>query len=82
MTINTRVQKWGNSLGIRIPQKLARKIALYDGSEVKILERENTILIVPIASEPTLDELLSRITEDNRHNEIDFGNPSGNELFQ
>lgn len=79
--MNTKVQKWGNSLAVRIPQKLARKTALFNGSEVEVREKENTIMIIPKKSEPTLNELLSKITEDNRHEEIDFGSPRGHEVF-
>lgn len=79
--MTTKVQKWGNSLGVRIPQKLAKKLAICDGSEVEISEGENGIMIKPVFSEPTLEELLSRVTDENRHDFVDWGKPEGKEIW-
>lgn len=78
--INTRVQKWGNSLGVRIPKKLAKQLAIFDGSYVELKIKNNEIVIIPLETEPTLEELLAQINDDNRHSEIDFGISQGDEL--
>jgi len=78
------VQKWGNSLGIRIPKEAAERIGISQGSEIElyISESEESITLKPkkLKKKYTLEELLSQITPENRHNEIDFG-IEGRELF-
>jgi len=70
-------QKWGNSLGIRIPKEAAEKIGISQGSEIELLfsRDDKTIILKPkkLQKKYTLDELISQITPENRHNEIDFG---------
>lgn len=79
--MSTTVQKWGNSLGIRIPAQIAERIAVGQGSEVDlIVGDDHTLIVVPKKKKPTLDELLAQCKPENRHNEIDFG-IDGKELF-
>ncbi len=70
-------QKWGNSLGIRIPKDAAEKIGIKQGSEMElnVIENEGIITLKPkkIRKKYTLEELISQITLENRHGEIDFG---------
>ncbi|TVX98378.1 AbrB/MazE/SpoVT family DNA-binding domain-containing protein [Paenibacillus cremeus] len=74
-----QIQKWGNSLGIRIPKTLAMKVGLEEGSEVD-LGIEDGHLVIKSKSK-TLDELLSQITQDNLHTEIQTGDPQGREVW-
>ncbi|MCK7607416.1 AbrB/MazE/SpoVT family DNA-binding domain-containing protein [Geobacillus stearothermophilus] len=71
------VQKWGNSLGIRIPKDAADQIGIQQGSEMElhVIEDEGIITLKPKRARKkyTLEELLSQITPENRHKEIDFG---------
>lgn len=79
--MSTTVQKWGNSLGIRIPSQIADKIAVSQGSEVDLVVSDDYSLIVtPKKKKPTLEELLSQCKPENRHDEIDFG-VKGKELL-
>ncbi|MEG0449830.1 MAG: AbrB/MazE/SpoVT family DNA-binding domain-containing protein [Lysinibacillus sp.] len=77
-------QKWGNSLAIRIPKEAADRLGIDQGSEIElnVLENENIITLKPKKTQKkyTLQELLSQITPENRHNEIDFG-VEGRELI-
>lgn len=77
-------QKWGNSLAIRIPKEAADRIGIDQGSEMelKIVENEGIITLKPknLRKKFTLDELLSQITSENRHDEIDLG-VKGRELI-
>lgn len=77
-------QKWGNSLGIRIPKEAADRIGISQGSEIElyVAENEKTITLKPKKSQKkyTLEELLSQITPENRHKEIEFGT-EGRELI-
>lgn len=77
-------QKWGNSLGIRIPKEAAERIGIEQGSEIelRVIGNENIITLRPkrIQKKYTLEELVSQITPENRHQEIDFGS-EGRELL-
>ncbi|MDR2922606.1 MAG: AbrB/MazE/SpoVT family DNA-binding domain-containing protein [Treponema sp.] len=74
------VKKWGNSLGIRIPNVFARELSLKDGSFVDITGKEKAIIIKPVQKN-RLSEMLSKINEQNLHKEIDTGRPAGKEIW-
>ena len=78
----TRVQKWGNSLAVRIPKALADEVGLGDKSPVRISLRDNHLVVEPLAR-PTfsLASLLSQVTEANRHGEVDSGTAVGGEVW-
>jgi antitoxin MazE len=64
------VKKWGNSLGVRIPKKIASKIDLYEGNEIELSVKNDTINIKKAKPKETLESILSGITKDNKHQEI------------
>ena len=74
------VKKWGNSLGIRIPNLIVRELSLKDGSFVDIYDKGKEIIIKPIQKNK-LTELLSKVNEQNIHKEIETGNPVGKEIW-
>lgn len=78
--VTTKVQKWGNSLAVRIPSVIAEQIAIRQGSEMEMIVENQAIKLIPKKKKPTLEELLAKITPENRHAEIDFG-VEGNELL-
>ena len=78
--MEAKIQKWGNSLGIRIPMNVIRGLSLRNGSKVDIVEESDRLIIRPI-EKPALDDLLNAISEDNLHSEIDFGKAEGNEIW-
>ncbi|MFW6253074.1 MAG: AbrB/MazE/SpoVT family DNA-binding domain-containing protein [bacterium] len=71
------VQKWGNSLGIRIPSLYVKEFNLKNGSSVEISEEDGRIVILPPRKD--LSEMLSRITSDNMHSPIETGSSVGSE---
>ena len=77
----TSVQRWGNSLAIRIPKPFASQVKLSEDSEVDISMNGDTIVITPARRKWKLDELVSRITPDNRHSEVEIGSRSGKEAW-
>lgn len=80
--MQTKVQKWGNSLGVRIPRPLADQARIGEGSVIDIEEKGGEIIIKLVApAEYTLDELVSGITEENRHSETKTGAPVGREVW-
>ncbi|TCP18034.1 antitoxin MazE [Scopulibacillus darangshiensis] len=80
LKVTTTVQKWGNSLGIRIPSSVVKEIAIHQGSEMEVMVENQGITLKPKRKKPTLEELLSQCKPENRHEEIDFGR-AGRELF-
>jgi antitoxin MazE len=80
--MRARVQKWGNSLGIRIPRALAQEVDVAADSEVEIAARNGKILISPLRKKAlTLRQLLLGVTNANLHREVDIGSPVGKESW-
>ena len=78
----TRIQKWGNSYGLRIPKNIMDAMALKPDSRLEIREEQGKLIITPIL-EPkvSLDELLEQITPENLPGEMDWGNKAGKEAW-
>jgi len=78
----TKVQKWGNSLALRIPKAFAQDAKLENDSIVEIRLVEGQIIVTPVETSPwTLDELLAGIHEKNIHHEVDSGSGVGIETW-
>lgn len=72
--METRVQRWGNSLAIRIPRTYAEDTHLEEHMTVDITLENGHLIITPVrAPSWSLEELLAGITPDNIHHEIDTG---------
>ncbi|WP_345239351.1 AbrB/MazE/SpoVT family DNA-binding domain-containing protein [Pontibacillus salipaludis] len=71
--MSTKIQKWGNSLAIRIPAHVAEQLHVQQGSEVEMKVEGGTVTLKPVNRKRNLNELLSDITPENRHDEIDVG---------
>ena len=78
----TKVQKWGNSLAVRIPRPVAQDTHLSSGNSVDVVVQDGQIVIAP-ARRPRfrLDELLKGVTTQNRHLESDSGIAVGREAW-
>ncbi len=80
--MRTRVQRWGNSLALRIPKSFATETALADGAEVDLTLEDGRLVITPLAESPfSLEDLLAGITPDNLHGETDNGASVGAEAW-
>jgi antitoxin MazE len=80
--MKTRVQKWGNSLALRIPRPFAEETNLHENSAVDVSVRSGKLVVVPLAERAiTLEELVEQITPENRHDEIVTGEPRGKEIW-
>ncbi|MCI0475518.1 MAG: AbrB/MazE/SpoVT family DNA-binding domain-containing protein [Anaerolineales bacterium] len=78
----THIQKWGNSLALRIPQAVAREIGLDKDSSVEIALTDGKLVIAPVVKRKlTLAKLLAQVTDENIHREIDTGASIGRELW-
>ena len=79
MSYKTKLQKWGNSLAVRIPSDIVRQLKLERGSELTVEIKEDVILVKP-AKENRLEDFLEKITPENLHTEVDWGSREGNEV--
>jgi len=78
----TKVQKWGNSLALRIPKAFALDAQLKNNSLVEVSLVDGQIVIKPVAAQAwSLEQLLSNVTSNNLHREIDTGEAFGNEVW-
>ena len=75
------VQQWGNSLALRIPKAFAQQTSIKKGSSVTLSVENGRMVMQPLQRRRhTLQELLSRVTPQNRHPETDWGKPMGKEI--
>jgi antitoxin MazE len=74
------IRKWGNSPALRLPSAVMKSAALELDQHVSITATKGRIVIAP-AKKPDykLEDLLAGITDDNAHDEVDFGGPVGQE---
>jgi len=80
--MKTRVQKWGNSLALRIPKSLATEAGLDRDSSVEVSLTDGKLTIVPDTKPKfTLRQLLSQVTKENLHREVDMGPATGREVW-
>jgi antitoxin MazE len=80
--MRTKVRKWGNSLGVRIPKAFAEEAAVGEGSAVDVSVSEGRIVVTPVAARRfTLETLLAGVTTENRHAEVTTGRPRGRETW-
>ena len=80
--MKTRVQRWGNSLAVRIPKSFAEEVGLQADSAVDVSLREGGLFVEPAPdAAPSLAELLDGVTEENLHAEVDAGPGRGSEAW-
>lgn len=82
--MNTSIQKWGNSLGVRLPKHVLRDSALQEGSEVSVEVDKERVVITAVPEEEkevSLKKLLRGITPQNTHKETDWGERTGKEAW-
>ncbi len=77
--MKTLVQKWGNSLGIRIPALYAKELDLKYGSSVELTSEDGKLVIIP--ERTTLESLISQVSEENIHTYVDTGSSVGKEAW-
>ena len=78
--MKTQVQKWGNSLAVRIPKAYASDLGLEHDTPVELVLEDGNLVVKPTSGfEYELGEMLSRVTEANIHGEQEYGDPTGGE---
>jgi len=80
--VKTKVQKWGNSLSVRLPKTVAQEMGLQVNDILEIeIDDHRLILEARKDQEYRLTNLMKEVTEDNLHTEISVGAPVGNETL-
>jgi len=80
----TKVQKWGNSQGLRLAKQVLEDARISVGDDVDVTARDGVIVIAPvrrIRGKQSLQELVSRIPKNYKTGEIDWGEPVGREAW-
>lgn len=79
--MRAKIQKVGNELVLPVPEALAKRADLLEGVEVELTVSCGSLIVTPTGRGLTLDEMIDQITEENRHDEIDWGPPVGREAW-
>ncbi len=82
--MKTRIQRWGNSLAVRIPAAFARSLGMEQNSLAELSMSRDSLVLMPVKrpkARPRLSALLDRITPGNVHGEADTGKPTGRESW-
>lgn len=80
----TKIQKWGNSQGLRLAKQVLEDAHIAVGDDVDIEAKDGLIVITPvrqIRGKRSLQELVSRIPRDYKANELEWGEPAGREVW-
>jgi len=80
--MHTKIQKWGNSLGLRIPKSFAAEAQVEAGSTVDLTVEDGELVVKPIRRRKySLRELLKAVNSKNIHREVETGEPVGREAW-
>ena len=80
--MTTTIQKWGNSLGLRIPKEIARRVDIREGSPISFSIEEDTLILKRSRKqEYTLDGLLRNFDKKTQHKIVDWGSDVGTEII-
>ncbi len=80
----TKIQKWGNSQGLRLAKQVLEDAHISVGDDVDVTARDGLIVVAParrVRGKRSLQELVSRIPKDRKTQEIDWGQPVGKEVW-
>jgi antitoxin MazE len=77
----TRVQKWGNSLALRIPRSFAVQAKVAAGTAVDIAVEKGQLVVRPVRQRYRLRDLLKAVDRRNVHAEVQTGRPVGRETW-
>ena len=80
--MRVQIQKWGNSLALRIPKPFAEDAGVSEGTVVDVSVSEGRLVAAPVvAPKVSLKSLLRQITKQNIHAEVDTGPSVGHEVW-
>jgi antitoxin MazE len=80
--MQTRIQKWGNSLGLRIPRSFAVEAQVEEGATVDLSVKKGQLLVRPVrVRKYSLHVLLRKVSRRNLHGEVSTGRVVGREAW-
>jgi antitoxin MazE len=80
--MQTKIQKWGNSLALRIPRSFALDARLKQDSVVEISLVDGRLVIKPVVPVAyRLDKLMAQVKPENIHHEVEVGKTVGKEVW-
>jgi len=79
--VETKIQKWGNSLGVRIPRSVAAEARVEVGSSVEVSVDKGVVKIRPMRRRRSLGQILRRVKPENLHREVSTGGATGREVW-
>lgn len=77
--MQTAIAKWGNSLALRLPRRIAEDAGMREGTPVDLRVDGQRLVVTPARPRYRLSELLSRMRVGQRHEEVDWGASRGEE---
>jgi antitoxin MazE len=80
--MKTQMVRWGNSLAVRIPKPAVEEARLKEGDSLEIEAAEGRVELRRATKIPTLAQLVSQITPENRYAEISTGGEIGREVVE
>ncbi|MBN1359808.1 MAG: AbrB/MazE/SpoVT family DNA-binding domain-containing protein [Sedimentisphaerales bacterium] len=82
--MTTKVQKWGNSQGLRLSKEMLADAHITVGDEVDVAVHDGVIVVAPVKRQRgkhNLQDLVGRIPKDYQAEELDWGPPAGREVW-
>lgn len=80
--MHVRVQKWGNSLALRIPKPLAKDAEVTEGTVLNLAVSEGKVVATPVEQKKlSLREVLAKVNKKHLHGEVDFARSAGREIW-
>lgn len=79
-----KIQRWGNSQGVRLHKELLERAQLQVDEEVEIRVQDGVLIITParkIRGKYNLEDLVARIPKEHEPEEADWGRPCGKEVW-
>jgi len=80
----TKIQKWGNSQGLRLAKQVLKDAQISVGDDVDVTVRDGLIVVAAarrVRGQRSLKELVSRIPKNYKTDETDWGQPVGKEVW-
>ena len=80
--MRAKIQRWGNSLAVKLPKPFAEEAGLEPHSAVELSVVQGSLVVTPLPESAwSLEDLLAQVTDENIHEEIDTGSPVGREIW-
>ena len=79
--MRSQLVRWGNSVAIRVPKAILEQSGMQEGDVVEFGAKKGAILAKVAKGKPTLEDLVGRITPENKHEAVDWGKPRGREVW-